>query len=119
MVEIYFLFQTGDYQIVVTATNPLSSVSKTFNITIVDSLTNVNVSDNGVITKPGKAKTFTISFDSVGLQTCIAVDYGDLSYKNYYGNNSDSCQKLFSVLPTGALTNPLQVSHKFELIFNE
>lgn len=60
----------------VTAVNPLYNASATLTIRISKAVAGIAITDYGIVGKKNN-KQFTISFEDVGDDSCIILDWGD------------------------------------------
>ncbi|CAG0905246.1 unnamed protein product, partial [Darwinula stevensoni] len=83
-----------------------------YEIRIVGKVQKMKIDDYGLITKPGSEKNLTISFESLGVNTCLLVDFGDGSIPYTYGEEKTCNTRKPNSYQNGIkLTNPLLVRH--------
>ncbi|GFR66293.1 location of vulva defective 1 [Elysia marginata] len=111
------LNDSGPHTIDVTATNPSSSDSiSTKSITMYELIEGFSVAEANSKVAPFEQKLLDISFDKVGTETCVYVDYGD-GTKYIYSDNLVKCTEsaYAAVAPSNrlALTGLTQLSHAY------
>ena len=102
--------QPDTYSVTVVAWNPLSATNITSSVTIDSSVTAISINDNNIVTKANQVKNFFITFGSLGMTTCITIDFGDGSNVATYGSQSCVASSGIQVQP---LTNPLLVNYTY------
>ncbi|CAG0896667.1 unnamed protein product [Darwinula stevensoni] len=84
-----------------------------YEIRIVGKVQKMKIDDYGLITKPGSMKELAIGFESLGVDACLLLDFGDGFYPYTYGEEQ-TCQNVSMPTfyqPNTNLTNPLIVHH--------
>lgn len=96
MSHFVYSYQSGNYDVEVTARNPyFSSEVAIKSIIMTAPIINVTVNDYGIITRAYEDKIFNITMESYGSDMCVAIDFdlGDGVIK-MYGDPQENCDKL-------------------------
>ncbi|XP_041364430.1 uncharacterized protein LOC121379844 [Gigantopelta aegis] len=100
---------SGVHDVSIKVSNPISSQTKLKQITLVDSVVNMVITELANLTKVDDTKLLKFQYDMEGTGSCLHLDWGD-GTKETYGTN---CDPAFGGNPVGALTNPLTTPHVY------
>ena len=76
------------------AWNPLNSASATVNVKMVEGIQGISITNRNLV-KPNKETTYTMTIASLGVDSCVIVDYGETGgTKEYYGNTAGCASRL-------------------------
>lgn len=111
------MFQPGSYEIDVKVTNPLGSSSPiSADLKMRAPVKGLRVTDLTPKAKVNEEKKFKITFDSIGDETCLNIDFGDNGETSNYGEEQ-WCDDPKSSFQGGSymdeLTTPLEVTRTY------
>ena len=115
---VLICLQPGTYNISLLIKNPLYvSLPQEYVAILMDPAVNMSISDGGVVTRAYDYKNFTVSFDAIGPEMCLAVDNGIDSQLFLYGYDA-ACQADNAKWTSGihintTLINPFELSYQY------
>ena len=109
----------GTHTFLVTASNALSSVSASIEVTLLDRTALKRLSNDGP-RRLNESVTLTLEFERLGTDTCLLVDFGD-GEKSLYGEHLDACANILDdispgeayALQSAVVTAPMVLLHDF------
>ena len=110
--------QPGTYNISLLIKNPLYvSQPQEYVAILMEPAANISVSDGGIVTQAYDYKNFTVSFDAIGGEMCLAVDNGIDDQLYLYGYEaacqSDNAKWTNGIHFNTTLTNPFTLSYQY------
>ncbi|ELU06540.1 hypothetical protein CAPTEDRAFT_185815 [Capitella teleta] len=100
--------KSGTYDVTIRAVNPLFDQSITKTIQVGAAVTGTLISDGRKITLPNEVKAFTISFETIGIDACVGIDFDD-GYFEFYGPSIDVCPKIACLVSPSEYSNCMYI----------
>ncbi len=101
-----------------TASNDVGSQQSSITITTVDSFQCISVNDDASIGTPaGQSKQFDVHIDSIGTDSCLAIDYGEGTLLFYGHQPTCMDHPLYDDTKWSALTipiSPFEIHHTYD-----
>ncbi|XP_076441454.1 uncharacterized protein LOC143280592 [Babylonia areolata] len=107
-------FQGGTWTVKIRAFNPMYSATTNTKVVVLETITGFVLTHRPEERSPGKTKTFSIQFQTLGTQTCLRIDFGD-GNQALYANDPNDCNGLTAAGGTveGPLSRDMSVRHLY------